>query len=166
MNSTNKRVQGRRGGILRARGRTVLLSVLLLGISAGCDLSSSDGMRSVTIGETFEIDEGDTVRLVRSGALLTFNDVRGESRCPTGVVCFWAGIATAGFSLASAAGDSMFAMTIPGLVQTPYEKNGDIVIGDVRFKLLELNPYPDVQVDPPPRYQALIRVERDRSTQE
>lgn len=145
---------------------TWMLGALVLGILAGCDLSSTSGIRSIAIGEWVEIDEGDAVRLGRSGPLLRFDDVHQDSRCPTGAECVWAGMADAGFSFISAAGDSLFTMTIPGLVETPHEENDVIAIKAYRFTLLELNPYPDVAQTGSPRYTARIRAERDESAQD
>ncbi len=165
MNNLCRSIRERRGVILPSTAFTWLVGALFLSILAGCDLSSPGGMRSIAIGELVEIDEGDTVRLGQSDALLTFEDVHQDSRCPA--VCVWQGWADAGFSLISAAGDSMFVLKIPGLAQTPYEENDSVDIGDFTFKLLELNPYPDADPDGgPPQYRALIRAERDGSAQE
>lgn len=140
----------------------------VLSVLPGCGLSSSsDGLRYVMIGESLEIDEGQTVRLGGDGPYLRFDDVSEDSRCPTNVVCIWQGMAVAEFSMISAAGDSVFSMAIPGLVQTPYEENEIVVIAGFELTMLDLSPYPDAEQDETPsRYRALIRVERDGSAQE
>lgn len=162
MNDDSPRYRLLFGSLLAA----ALFSALVLSILAGCDMSSTEGVRSVVLGEIVELDEGDTVRLGISGALLTFHEVREDSRCPTGAVCIWQGRALAAFHLISAAGDTSFTLKIDGLVETPHEENQIVVIGAFQFRLLELNPYPAVSDDEPAaRYTALLRVETSDSAQ-
>lgn len=167
MNNISHSMQKRRVVILPPTAFTWLLTALVLCTLAACDLSATSEIRSIAIGEMVEINEGDTLRLGIIGPLLRFDDVHQDSRCPTGAECVWAGLAEAGFSFISPAGDSLFTMTIPGLVQTPHEENDVVAIQEYRFTLLELNPYPDAgQTGSPPRYRALIRVERGESAQD
>lgn len=56
--------------------------------------ASSPLMRSVPLGVAFTIQGGETVELATKHYLLTFVGVKNDSRCPSDVVCVWAGEAT------------------------------------------------------------------------
>ena len=134
-------------------------SALVLTVLSGCDSAASDSTQQVVLGELVDLAEGDTVRLGANGPLLTFVEVRDDSRCPVDVMCVWAGEARADFSLSGPASHARFTLKISGLVSTPYEENEGVSVGSHRFTLLELRPYPVESADPPERYSALIRAE-------
>ena len=145
-------------------------AALLLGCLAGCDLLLSHGdsaaPRTILIGRTFVMEEGTAVRLGGGGPLLSFEDVPEDSRCPSNVMCVWAGRARAIFDLAGSERDTTFVLTIPGLTPTPYEQNEELPVQGLEFQLLELSPYPVFRYpivhrdEPRPLASAVIRIRK------
>lgn len=155
------------------RGRTFagfMPAALLLASVSGCDLlpfrEQPDVPRTIAAAGTFEIQEGTSVRLGRGGPLLSFEEVSEDSRCPSGVLCIWAGVANTVFHIAGGDGETRFVLTIPGLTSTPYEENDEVPVQGLVFKLLELRPYPvfhypDSDRDnPTPPARAVIQIEK------
>jgi hypothetical protein len=72
----------------------------LAALLAGCSLTAPAG---VPAGRDFELALGESVMVEGSGVTLTFEDVPSDSRCPTDVVCVWAGNAQVRVVVAGAA---------------------------------------------------------------
>lgn len=127
--------------------QALLVAVLTACAAVGCefpaDWGSSSEPRTVSVGDTFAIDEGTRVRLGRRGPLLSFEGVPDDSRCPAGVHCVWEGQADSQFHLRGRGLDTTFVLTIPGLVETPFDSNDRVAVQHLEFLLLELKPYPD-----------------------
>jgi hypothetical protein len=95
-------------------------------------------------GVPFELGFNETVRLGESNSDLTFEAIIQDGRCPTGGLCMWEGEGEVQFLLASGNGASrVFTLKIPGLVETPYTDNSFVEEAGFRFKLLQLEPYPE-----------------------
>lgn len=134
-------------------------TALILSFVAGCNVIEPTGSRSAVDDGLIQVEEGGSVRLGRTAAVLYFEEVVRDSRCPTDVDCIWQGEAEARFVL-SRRSDEAFSLTIPGLVRVPYEDNEEVILGGDTIKLLELSPYPVFHRDgPAPPYRALLRIE-------
>jgi hypothetical protein len=79
-----------------------LLPLAALAALAGCSSGApsdpndpaSGSIVDATVGRAFRLQAGSTARLP-DGLLVGFRGVSSDSRCPTDVVCVWAGDATA-----------------------------------------------------------------------
>jgi hypothetical protein len=99
----------------------------------------------------FELGYGQTAMLPSESLSVTFESVIGDSRCPSGVVCFWEGEATIGLRVTTAsAGVHDLVLTLrPGCA---YRCDPDKAIRDTlgyRFQLLAVDPYPAIDVPIP-----------------
>jgi hypothetical protein len=137
---------------------------LLLLTFTGCDLvplrGNTDAERTHSGGGGLSIVEEEIVGLDNGGPLLSFEEVTGDSRCPSDAACVWAGEAAAAFRLTGNQGDTTFVLTIPGLVSTPYEQNDAVLVLGFEFTLLELSPYPRLDREDPPPNRALLHIEK------
>ncbi|MEA2827585.1 MAG: hypothetical protein QOG43_2024 [Actinomycetota bacterium] len=59
-------------------------------------------LRSVPFDQDFPIDVGESVAIAGQGLTVTYVAILGDSRCPIGVQCIWAGNATIAVSLVKA----------------------------------------------------------------
>lgn len=86
---------------------------------------------------------------------LSFEDLLQESRCPIGVTCFWEGDGVIQLGIAPDSGDAQsFELHTHSSFGSAVEYDGYI------FALLELDPYPVVDVLPVPEdYVATLSVE-------
>jgi hypothetical protein len=66
----------------------IILPVLLLGF-AGC--SSNKPAEKASLQEEFTIVVGQSITVEGEDMVVTFDKVIGDSRCPKGVQCIWAG---------------------------------------------------------------------------
>ena len=57
-------------------------------------LSLTGCQNTAGTGEEFTLSIGQTVNIADEDLKITFKEVSGDSRCPTGVVCVWAGEVT------------------------------------------------------------------------
>ena len=86
-------------------------------------------------GRPFDIKAAELVAI--QGLRITFEGVSEDSRCPTGVQCFWAGDAAASFTLEKppAAAQQRTLHT-----NDPFERQTDF--GDFVIRLEDIIPYP------------------------
>lgn len=85
--------------------------------------------------ETIDLKYGCCINTY-GGSTLCFDSVTNDSRCPEGVLCFWAGDATAKFKLSAAwMGYQTFELNI----------NEDTSINNLNILLETLYPYPSVE---------------------
>jgi hypothetical protein len=56
--------------------------------------AGSSEPKSVTLGESFELEVGESARIETEALEIGFEDVSGDSRCPKGEQCVWEGDAT------------------------------------------------------------------------
>ena len=71
---------------------------------------------------------------------IRFDSVLSDSRCPKGVVCFWAGNARARFIFSINTDTTNFILNTHGGLHL----RSDNLINGYRIKLLKLDPYPDI----------------------
>lgn len=107
-------------------------------------------------GQSFTLMEGETVRVEEDQLVIGVIEVIEDSRCPTGVECFWEGNAKVLVSV----GDQEFTLTIGKLLE------GDqnvVALGDgLSLRLLRLDPYPEAGGGSKD-YQVTLIVERESS---
>ena len=70
--------------------------------------------------------------------VLQLDSITNESRCPEGTECFWVGNARAKFNLTEAGNNHQF------ILNTNTAFGSDTIIGEIRYKLINLLPYPSV----------------------
>jgi hypothetical protein len=67
-------------------GLIIILVLPVTSLSYGCR-----GNITAMLGEEFTLPVGKTVEINSESLVIKFVDVTADSRCPTGVECFWAG---------------------------------------------------------------------------
>ena len=130
-------------------------------LGAGCeDVASPEPQGR----DVFVVEGSDAI--LATGDRIHFDRVEADSRCPTGLMCFWEGEAKASFSLRpSGTGAPPFTLTIRGTQTAADTLQGmqgfqTVAVGSYHFTLLQLDPYPKSGRDPlTVRSTALIRVE-------
>lgn len=90
------------------------------------------------IGEIIEIELGKTVDNSHYGLSLSVEDIN-DSRCPTGVDCFWEGTASVKFNLITQQGDYSFVLD----THEPPNFINDTIIENLNYQLIDVLPYPD-----------------------
>ncbi|WP_456428422.1 hypothetical protein [Rhodocaloribacter sp.] len=132
---------------MRTRRFPILLLTLILGLT-GCgrqfvEPEDTPDLNVAHSGEAFVLGLGDEIPLEGSDLRIRFVLVLEDSRCPTGVECVTAGEASVVLRISDGQGQlSQLALSIPGLVPTPYDANDFIFHRGYRFKLIQLDPYP------------------------
>ncbi len=128
-----------------------LLLFMLLGIAQ--DPGSSN---KVDLGEEFNIKNGQEVVVRVEKLRITFRSVLGDSRCPTGVVCGWAGNGEVAIEVGRKNKKRVVAM-----LNTLLEPK-EIVYKGLKIKLIALSPYPKINepIDPMD-YEATMVVTKD-----
>ncbi len=72
-----------------------LSAVIVVAAVACASGSTGSGVAEITPGEPFQLGVGEEMRLPSEDLTVRFSGVEGDSRCPTGVNCVWAGDAEA-----------------------------------------------------------------------
>jgi hypothetical protein len=106
-------------------------------VDDGSDNSNCVGDTDLKIGETTEIKSDETACNAQYGLSLRVASVN-DSRCPQGVMCVWAGNASAAFQLTTNRGEYNFTLDIH---QGTDFKN-DTIIEGVKYQLRNVLPYP------------------------
>ena len=112
-------------------------------------------------GEEFQLAIGESATPADGGGVtVTFADVTGDSRCPTGVTCIWAGEVTIALDLA-AAGQ---APTRVELTAGPDATKASAALDGHTLHLLRVDPYPKAgKPIERSQYRATLRLERELS---
>jgi len=123
----------------------------------GSENGIEDGTKFAQVGVPFELALGQEARLGETGLRMEFSMVTEETRCAINVQCISPG--RAGILLTVL--DEQFVRYqlvafIPGLVATPYVNNDVIQFNDLRFRLLDVSPYPE---DGVPRNASIYRIQ-------
>ena len=107
-------------------------------------------------GEPFILGVGESAQIGDAELSVGFDAITSDSRCPTGVWCFWPGDAVADLWL-----------TLPGeaaqdfVLHTYYDYDQMIELGAYVISLQLVTPYPDISVPlDPATYQVTLVVER------
>jgi hypothetical protein len=73
-------------------GRSICIAALILSLLVMCTAcSGTDNPSSVNLGQTATLAIGQQVSINGESLAIIFHSVLTDSRCPTGVECFWAG---------------------------------------------------------------------------
>jgi hypothetical protein len=97
----------------------IALASLLL-ISAGC---STDKDVKANLGEEFSLKSGQVAVISDENLKIEFVEVTGDSRCPKGVTCIWAGEVTAKVAIKTGNSLDELLLTEPGLTNFPPEQS-------------------------------------------
>lgn len=113
-----------------------LLSILpvILTTFAGC--AGNAAIVKAGIGETFVLGIGQTARITDEEMEITFKEIIGDSRCPTGVTCIWAGVASALVTIVYKNDTYTLALNQPGLTTPVTEVFFDYTL------TYDIGPYP------------------------
>jgi len=117
-------------------------SLLLLAIVAFAWLvpacaGSADVVKS-RLGEEFSLRMGETARIAQEDLTIRLDEVVEDSRCPTGVICIWAGRVTCIVEFTHAGSSYRMALTEPGLTDEYSKERYEGY--DITF---HVTPYPD-----------------------
>ncbi len=143
------------------RGLWLGLPVVLL-VSIACDdtLTHPVGSPTHPVGSPAEVQLqiGEAATIASGKVVVRFASVEQDSRCPTGVNCFWQGEAVVLLELEEE-GQDPGSSSLSTLVDRGKSPN-TIRVGDVSLRLVELHPYPAAG-DPiePSDYVLTLRVE-------
>lgn len=110
------------------------IAVAMLAIVAGC--ATVETAVVADPGVTFSLAAGKTAAVNGNNARITFNRVTEDSRCPTDVVCVWAGDARIELTISrdgSPVDTKVVSVTAP---------NNEVVSGDLRIRFVGLAPAP------------------------
>jgi hypothetical protein len=132
---------------------------LLSAVLAAGSCSSAESPTAPAAGEEFQLAIGDSATPAEGGGVtVTFADVSGDSRCPTGVTCVWAGQVTIALDLATA---GQAPTRVELTVGTDPAKARAALDGHT-LHLLRVDPYPKA-AKPIERsqYRATLRLERN-----
>jgi len=121
------------------------LGMIIPGCETFCEKCYCDNMdaQDLPLNTNFEMKFGEAYCNPDHWISLTFASFQ-EGRCPTGVICVWEGNAQVTFSLEDKKeGDSEFVLNTNDVFRT------DTTIHGLRFELIGLEPYPDIDEDYP-----------------
>lgn len=104
--------------------------LLLLMICTACQSSLTSGLYEY--GDELELAIGGTARIGTDRVLVEFVDVLEDSRCPSNVVCVWAGN-----------GKVRLKVENDVIMLNTYLDPKDTTIADLDVQLLNLAPYPE-----------------------
>ncbi len=128
---------------------SILTGFLIFIAFTGCD-----DIISTDVNEEFFIGPGQKAEIRESGLEITFNRVIEDSRCPKGVECVWAGNGKVEISIHSPGEESRIKE-----INTNLEPK-EIMAGKYKIRLLELQPYPEKNLQiPPEEYRIKLIVE-------
>lgn len=138
------------------------LFFLVLSIIAffGCErmllpISDNSAPKSFNFGDTVSVAYHQTVFNDNSNLSIRFKDLVGDSRCPIGVHCFWAGDAEVEFTLTDKNSSLGFNL------HTHWNFQRDTVLTNYHIKLVDVKPYPHVDYEYRKlQYEAFIIVEK------
>lgn len=143
---------------MKSPARVLLALAAALPALAGCDASRDVLAANISLGvadTTFALRVGQEVRVGGSVLRIAFLEVVNDSRCPSNVMCIWAGDAVVRVGAAFGMGP-----TVPYELHTSLTPSS-VDLGSYRLTLMRLDPYP---VAPGPieadRYVATFRLQR------
>ena len=80
-----------------------------------CGCGSGSSKIQAQLNEEFVLSVGQRVSIAGEDLEIKFKDVTGDSRCPNGVTCFWAGQVTCTVEIKHGGSSSQMALTDSGL---------------------------------------------------
>jgi hypothetical protein len=116
-----------------------LIGFVFLFFSCG---KNEEGIITLKIGKVTEIKLGETAENTQKGLSLRVDGIN-DSRCPKGAQCVWEGSAYVEFHLTTEKEKYNFT-----LETHPYHQN-DTVIEGIKYELIDVLPYPDLNKKQP-----------------
>ena len=121
--------------------------MLIAIISMGCEGIRFEGVCNfdsikMVLNDTIKMRIGEVYCNQANGIRLECDSLVGDSRCPMGETCVWEGNAELSFILEQDS-ELLYEFTLntnPGF-------RTDTTINDLRYKLLDLLPYPELDID-------------------
>ena len=110
------------------------LFIVVLGLSAGC----ANNVVEANLGQEFSLRIGQAAQIENEQLVIRFNDIKGDSRCPRGVQCFWAGEVSCDVTVTYRGSSSDIILTQSGLTEPPAESRYE----DYKF-IFSVEPYPE-----------------------
>jgi hypothetical protein len=108
---------------------------LIMVILSGC-AGQYSGLRA-SLGEKFSLAIGQSTSITGEDLKIRFVEVIGDSRCPQGVTCIWAGEASSLIEITYSGSKYQKVLTQPGLTEPPQT---DFGVYEITF---DLQPYPE-----------------------
>jgi hypothetical protein len=102
--------------------------------------------QTIVLGQEFKLPVTKTAIEPNAKIAFTFDSVASDSRCPSDVVCVWAGEATVvvSITIADVSYGQYKLSTLPG--------SGTVIVGRYSFTFMDLYPYPVTSADVKPSY--------------
>lgn len=125
--------------------RTPLIIFILLMLLLSCEKSRNiyvtnvEDINSFSINDTVAIGYHECKFNSESQTYVCLESVTGDSRCPTGAECFWAGDAEVRFKLVKAEKEPVYFN-----LNTFLSFTNDTIIDGYKFTLINLYPYPSL----------------------
>ena len=120
--------------------------------------SNGSGVAEITAGEPFRLGVGEAAHLSAEDLTVRFAAVTGDSRCPTGVQCFWEGDAEVELHLAH--GDEEASVTLHTNGGRDYPRQARAM--GCMLRLDDLAPYPSAKAKiAPESYVATVELTFD-----
>jgi hypothetical protein len=104
-------------------------------------LSCGPGEINADLGEKFSLAIGQSAYITSEGMAVKFIKVIGDSRCPQGVTCIWAGEASSLLEITYSGSTYQKVLTQPGFTEPPQSDYFEYVI------TFNLQPYPKAGED-------------------
>jgi hypothetical protein len=140
---------------------TAILAMLTFMFSCqkNINLPSSDNMNVTSefvLNNSIILAEKDCAGDPATKTYICFESVSGDSRCPEGGECIWAGNAKVKFSFVRNGDNPLFFD-----LNTNTSFTNDTIVGGYKFTLKALNPYPSLKdINLPKSYKAEIEIEK------
>ncbi len=133
----------------------MLLTVIVVGALACASGSTASDNEEITPGEPFRLAVGEEVSLSSEDLMVRFVGVAGDSRCPTGVNCFWAGDAAVEVRLTR--GDEETSVTVHTHGDQRFPRQAEAFGCTVHLE--DLTPYPSTKAEIAPEdYVATLKL--------
>ncbi len=141
--------------------RSLMPAVFVTALACASGSTASD-VAEITPGEPFRLGVGEAMRLSSEDLLIRFEGVAGDSRCPTGVNCFWAG--DAAVEVRAVRGDEEAAVTLHTHGGPKYPREARVF--DWKLSLEDLQPQPSAKGQIAPEdYQATLELTADQASE-
>jgi len=140
------------------------LVLFLIGISLvifGC-VSEDKGDIQAKLNESFSLRINESAYIQSENLLINFTDVAQDSRCPSDVLCVWAGSVTIHLKVSKRSGDTG---SMHGLVLSTENDTAtftDSFNNSYSIEMVDVAPYPvSTKTIDPSEYSATLKVERE-----
>ena len=133
-----------------------IVTVGCAGSGAAVGSNNPVGTKVVAVNQDFDLAPGATATIDGGALTLSFDKVGGDSRCPTGVQCIWAGNGAVVLKVtpSSASGYSV-------QLNTTLDPRA-ATVGTYKITLIALKPYPKQgSAIPPASYLATLRIDKN-----